>query len=243
MNIIDVIIILIILSGAVIGYKSGFTKQLISFVGFIVVIILSYLLKNYVSELLYTYLPFFKFGGVLKGVSVLNIVLYEMIAFMIVFSLLMIVFKVVLFVSKVFETLLKFTIILGIPSKLLGAVVGMIEYSIIVFIGLYILTLPIFQIEGMEHSKFKDQILYKTPILSHYTKDGLKVFTKINTLKDKYEDSINANEFNLEALDLLLEYKVVTPKSVQKLLDSKKLEIDSVDSILNKYDIENKGDE
>lgn len=243
MNIIDVIIILIILSGAVIGYKSGFTKQLISFVGFIVVIILSYLLKNYVSELLYTYLPFFKFGGVLKGVSVLNIVLYEMIAFMIVFSLLMIVFKVVLFVSKVFETLLKFTIILGIPSKLLGAVVGMIEYSIIVFIGLYILTLPIFQIEGMDHSKFKDQILYKTPILSHYTKDGLKVFTKINTLKDKYEDSINANEFNLEALDLLLEYKVVTPKSVQKLLDSKKLEIDSVDSILNKYDIENKGDE
>lgn len=243
MNIIDVIIILIILSGAVIGYKSGFTKQLISFVGFIVVIILSYLLKNYVSELLYTYLPFFKFGGVLKGVSVLNIVLYEMIAFMIVFSLLMIVFKVVLFVSKVFETLLKFTIILGIPSKLLGAVVGMIEYSIIVFIGLYILTLPIFQIEGMEHSKFKDQILYKTPILSHYTKDGLKVFTKINTLKDKYEDSINANEFNLEALDLLLEYKVVTPKSVQKLLDSKKLEIDNVDSILNKYDIENKGDE
>lgn len=243
MNIIDVIIILIILSGAVIGYKSGFTKQLISFVGFIVVIILSYLLKNYVSELLYTYLPFFKFGGVLKGVSVLNIVLYEMIAFMIVFSLLMIVFKVVLFVSKVFETLLKFTIILGIPSKLLGAVVGMIEYSIIVFIGLYILTLPIFQIEGMDHSKFKDQILYKTPILSHYTKDGLKVFTKINTLKDKYEDSINANEFNLEALDLLLEYKVVTPKSVQKLLDSKKLEIDNVDSILNKYDIENKGDE
>lgn len=243
MNIIDVIIILIILSGAVIGYKSGFTKQLISFVGFIVVIILSYLLKNYVSELLYTYLPFFKFGGVLKGVSVLNIVLYEMIAFMIVFSLLMIVFKVVLFVSKVFETLLKFTIILGIPSKLLGAVVGTIEYSIIVFIGLYILTLPIFQIEGMDHSKFKDQILYKTPILSHYTKDGLKVFTKINTLKDKYEDSINANEFNLEALDLLLEYKVVTPKSVQKLLDSKKLEIDSVDSVLNKYDIENKGDE
>lgn len=238
MNIIDVIIILIILSGAIVGYKSGFTKQLISFVGFIIVIILSYLLKNYVSELLYTWLPFFKFGGVFKGVSVLNIILYEVIAFMIVFSLLMILFKVVLFVSKVFETLLKFTIILGIPSKLLGAVVGMIEYSIIVFIGLYILTLPIFNIEGMGNSKFKDQILHKTPVLSHYTKDGLKVFEELDTLKDKYEEGTNANEFNLEALDLLLKYKVVTPKLVHKLLDSKKLEINNVNSVLNKYDIE-----
>lgn len=242
MNFIDVIIILIILSGAVIGYKSGFTKQLISFVGFIIVIILSYLLKNYVSELLYTWFPFFNFGGVLKGVSVLNIILYEVIAFMIIFSLLMVVFKVVLFVSKVFETLLKFTIILGIPSKLLGAVVGMIEYSIIVFIGLYVLTLPIFNIEGMENSKFKDKILYKTPILSHYTKDGLKVFEELEVLKDKYKDGTNANEFNLESLDLLLKYKVVTPKSVHKLLDSKKLQIKNVDTVLNKYGVE-KGDE
>ncbi len=242
MNMIDVIIILVILFGAVMGYKNGFTKQLISFVGFIIVIILSYLLKNYISGLLYTWLPFFKFGGVLKGVTVLNIVLYEVIAFMIVFSLLMILFRVLLFASKIFETLLKFTIILGIPSKLLGAVVGMVEYSIMAFIGLYILTLPIFDIEGLENSKFKDEILHNTPVLSHYTKDGLAVFEEFHDLKEKYETLDNANEFNLEALDLLLKYKIVTTKSVQKLVDNKKIEIIGIDTVLSKYEDQQKGE-
>lgn len=235
MNLIDVFIILIILAGAVVGYKSGFTKQIISFVGFIVVILLSYLLKNYISELMYQYLPFFDFGGALKGVSVVNILVYEVISFFIVFSLLMIVFKLVLFVSKVFETLLKFTIILGIPSKLLGAVVGMVEYYIIAFFALYILTLPIFAIEGMENSKFKDPILKNTPVLSHYTKDGLHVFEEVKELKDKYEVENNPDEFNLEALDLFLKYKVVTKESVTKLVESKKLDIPNVDTILSKY--------
>lgn len=230
------IVILIILSGAVIGYKSGFTKQIISFFGFIIVILLSYLLKNYISELLYQYFPFFEFGGVLKGVTVLNILIYEVISFFIVFSILMIAFKLILFISKIFETLLKFTIILGIPSKLLGAAVGMVEYYIIAFFALYILTLPIFAIDGMENSKFKDPILKNTPILSHYTKDGLQVYEEFNELKDKYEVEQNVEQFNLEALDLFLKYKVITKDSVSKLVERKKLNIPNVDTVLSKYE-------
>lgn len=236
LNLIDVIVILIILAGAVVGYKSGFTKQIISFFGFIIVIILSYLLKNYISEFMYQYFPFFDFGGVFKGVTVLNILIYEVISFFIVFSILMIVFKLVLFISKIFETLLKFTIILGIPSKLLGALVGMVEYYIIAFFALYILTLPIFAIEGMENSKFKDPILKNTPVLSHYTKDGLQVYEEFNELKDKYEVEQNVDEFNLEALDLFLKYKVITKDSVSKLVESKKLNIPNVDTVLSKYE-------
>ncbi len=236
MNLIDVIVILIILAGAVVGYKSGFTKQIISFFGFIIVIILSYLLKNYISELMYQYFPFFDFGGVFKGVTVLNILIYEVISFFIVFSILMIVFKLVLFISKIFETLLKFTIILGIPSKLLGALVGMVEYYIIAFFALYILTLPIFAIEGMENSKLKDPILKNTPVLSHYTKDGLQVYEEFNELKDKYEVEQNVDEFNLEALDVFLKYKVITKDSVSKLVESKKLNIPNVDTVLSKYE-------
>lgn len=236
LNLIDVIVILIILSGAVVGYKSGFTKQIISFFGFIIVLILSYLLKNYISELLYQYFPFFDFGGVLKGVTVLNILIYEVISFFIVFSILMIAFKLILFISKIFETLLKFTIILGIPSKLLGAVVGMVEYYIIAFFALYIFTLPIFAIDGMENSKFKDPILKNTPVLSHYTKDGLQVYEEFNELKDKYEVEQNVEQFNLEALDLFLKYKVITKDSVSKLVERKKLNIPNVDTVLSKYE-------
>lgn len=235
MNLIDVFVIIIILAGAVIGFKNGFTKQIVSFIGFIIVIVLSYLLKNYVSDFLYQFLPFFKFGGALKGVTVLNIALYEVIAFFIVFSILMIGFRIVLFISKVFETLLKFTIILGIPSKLLGALVGLFEYYIIAFMVLYALTLPIFNIEGMDNSKLKDPILKNTPVLSGYTKNGVEVFDEFKELKTKYESNTDANSFNLETLDLFLKYNFVKPESVNKLIKLNKLDIKNVDSVLNKY--------
>ena len=75
MNIVDVVIILVLLMGAVIGFKRGLTGSLVNFLGFIVVIAAAYLLKNPVSALMYKFLPFFSFGGVIKGVTVLNIAL------------------------------------------------------------------------------------------------------------------------------------------------------------------------
>ena len=61
MNIIDFIIILFILSGAIIGFKRGFTRQLVSLVSFFAIIILAFMFKNPVSIFLYEHLPFFKF--------------------------------------------------------------------------------------------------------------------------------------------------------------------------------------
>ena len=88
LNIVDAIIILIILLGGVIGFKEGVIKRLTSVIGLVVVIILSFMLKNFISVLFYENLPFFKFGGIFKGVTVLNIVLYEFIAFLLVFLVL-----------------------------------------------------------------------------------------------------------------------------------------------------------
>src|SRR5690625_5201712 len=96
MNIVDILIIIFILLGASIGFKQGFTKSLVSFVGIIVVIILAYLLKNPVSEFLMSIGPFFNFGGIIKGVTVLNIAVYEIIAFILVFTILMIILRVLL---------------------------------------------------------------------------------------------------------------------------------------------------
>ena len=235
MNVIDIIILLVIAFGAVIGFHNGFTKQLVSFVGFIVVIILSYLLKNIISGFLYEHLPFFGFGGVLKGVTVLNIALYEVIAFLIVFSILMIIFRVLLKVTGIFETILKFTIILGIPSKLLGAIVGVIQSLCYAFIGLYVLSFPIFNIDGMEESKIRNMILDNTPILSTIAEDSLDVFKEFKTLKTKYDGKESAAAFNLEALDLFLKYKVVTVESVERLKEKGKISIPNMEQVIDKY--------
>lgn len=236
MNIVDVLIILIIIAGGVSGFKKGFTREFVSFVGIFLVVILSFLLKNPVSSFLYEHLPFFNFGGLFKGITSLNILLYEVIALLIVMSVLIIILKITTMVTKVFETLLKFTIILGIPSKLLGMVVGFVEGFVWVFIGLYILNLPVFNIKEIEESKFKESILQNVPILSSLADDTVKVIEEFTDLKNQYDDTnIDSNEFNLKTLNVFLKYNVITVESVEKLEEKGKLKIEGLDKLLKEY--------
>lgn len=235
MNVVDIIIIIFLLFGALLGFKRGFTKQLLYCVGLIGIVILAFILKNPVSILLYENLPFFKFGGIFKGVTVLNILVYEILSFFLVLAILMIILKVLMLVSSIFEKFLNMTIILGIPSKILGALLGVIENFMISFIALYILSLPVLNINIVEQSKFKDAILTKTPILSIYTEDMVKVIEEFADLKEKYTADTDPNNFNLEALDLLLKHKIVSIDSVNKLMEKNKLDIKNIDTVLEKY--------
>jgi len=240
MNLLDVIIILVILMEAVIGFKKGFFYKTISFVGFFLIIILSYYLKNPLSILMYENLPFFNFGGILAGVTVLNIALYEIIAFIIVSIILTVIFKVVLMATKLFEKLLNMTIVLGIPSKILGAVVGAIEGLVICFVGLYVISLPIVDsnVDFINESKYKNIILTKTPILSGVANDSIKIYEEFASIKDNYRKQTNAEKFNYETLDLFLKRGLITVDSVKKLDEKGKLKIDKdkLETLIKKYE-------
>ena len=95
MNILDIGIVIFILFGAVLGFKRGLTNELVKTVGFIVVVILAYFLKNPLSVLMYEHLPFFEFG-ILKNVEILNILIYEALAFIICVIVLSIVLKILM---------------------------------------------------------------------------------------------------------------------------------------------------
>lgn len=235
MNIVDAIIILLFISGAVIGFKRGFTKQLVSFIGFFLVVIFAFLLKNPVSIFLYENLPFFKFAGVIKGVTVLNIALYEIIAFLVLFSILSLVFKIVLQITNIFEGLLKITVVLAPISKIGGAIVGFIEAYVWIFIILYIANMPVFNIVELDNSKYKDKILDNTPVLSSSVDEYVKVIEEFTALKEKYETTTDAGQFNKETLDLFLKYNVTTVESIETLVKKDKLKIDNIDEVLNKY--------
>ena len=150
---VDLIIILVIILCGLIGLKRGFTKELVCFLGFFLVIILSFILKNPVSSFFYEHLPFFKFSGLFKGITSINILLYEVLAFLVVVSILLIILRVIIFATSVFEKLLKLTIILGLPSKILGCIIGLIEGIVWCFIILYIVSLPLFNIKQINNSK------------------------------------------------------------------------------------------
>lgn len=236
MNIVDLIIIIIIAFGAVIGFKRGFTRSLVSALGFIVITVLAFLLKNPVSVFLYENLPFFKFAGIIKGVTVLNIALYEILAFVIVLVILGVLLKVLMLATSIFEKILNATIILGIPSKIAGAIVGAIQYFVITFVILYIVSLPVFNISIINESQMKDKILNSTPILSNIVDDGVKVINEFASIKDKYKDNnSNAEQFNKEVLDLFLKYDIVKVESIDKLIEKEKLQINNIEEILAPY--------
>jgi len=235
MNIIDVSIVLILILGGIIGFKRGFTKALVKGLGFILVIILAFILKNPLSVILYENLPFFDFFGILKGVSVLNILVYETMAFLIVLGILSLLLRILVFASSMFEKLLNMTIILGIPSKILGMMVGILEYYVIIFMILFVISLPIFNFSFINDSKYRTNILNNTPVLTDISKNTINVLNEFVALKTKYEDNTSANEFNKEALDVLLKYKVVSKSSVEKLVNKKKINISGINEILDKY--------
>ena len=236
MNITDFLIVIFVLIGAFVGAKQGFTKALVSFLGTVIVVILAYFLKNPVSEFLMSFCPFFNFGGIIKGVTVLNIAVYEVIAFVLMFVILMAVLNALLFATGIFEKILKFTIVLGMPSAIFGAIIGAIKNYVIVFFVLYILSMPNFvDVSFVKDSKFREPILANTPLLSHIAGSALEALDEFKGLADKYTSSEDTNAYNLETLDVFLKYKIVTVKTTEKLIESGKISIEGIDSVLNKY--------
>ena len=237
MSLFDILIIVFIVLGGLIGFKNGFTKSVVKFLGIIFVLILSFVLKNPISSVLMSFGPFIPFGGIIKGVTVLNILLYEVISFSIVFSILMIVLKILTKTTSIFEKILNFTIILGIPSKILGFLFGILQNYIIIFFVLYFLSLPNFSdLSFVNNSSLKDPILRNTPLLSLVADKSVKVIDEFKGLSEKYKNSKDANEFNLETLDLFLKYDVTDVETVKGLNTSGKLKIKGIDEVLEKYE-------
>ena len=224
MGVVDLIIIILILSGFVIGWKNGFTKQLISTVGLIVLLALSYVIKNPLSALMYKYLPFFDFGGSFKGVSVLNVFIYEFLAFLIILSILQTVFRILLNTSTLFENILKYTIILGIPSKILGGIIGCIENFVVTFIILFFLNLPFINIPMVRESNLSNFMLNNTPVLSNVCNDALIVFDEIRELKSEYEkNKTNKDEFNSKVLTVMVKHNVISKENIDYLISVGKI--------------------
>ena len=232
---IDSILILFLLFGAVLGFKKGAIKSLVALIGTIVVVVVAYYLKNPVAELLFDYCPFLKFGGAWTGLVTLNILLYEAIAYLLVFVLLSSILSLLIKVSGILETILKMTIILGIPSKIIGAVLGFLEALVFSFIVLFVLLQFNTTSKMVSDSTLARSIIDKTPIIGHMVNDTYKAIQDINKLQDKYKNDNNKDVYNAEILTIMLKYEVVTPEVTQKLINSKKLDFAGAQSVLNSY--------
>lgn len=236
MNIVDAVIILLILACGAAGFKRGVLKQLVSTVGFVLVVVIAFYLKNPLAEFLSLKFPFFTFGSAVGNAASFNIILYQLISFILVVIVLESILNILIKVTGIIEKILKFTIILGIPSKILGFIVGVIEGFIITFLILFFLRQPGFNIKVFDGSKLTDPILKSTPVLSQISKGFVDTFNDLYELGDEYNDKkMDENTWNLKSIDVMLKHKIITPSYVVKLVDANKIEVTGIDSVINKY--------
>lgn len=230
-NIVDIIIIIFILLCGVVGYKRGVFKQLVLCVGLILIFYLAYKFKDPIGEFFLLRLPIFDFPNLFKGVVTLNIIVYQTLAFVLVLAVLLLIFDFILSITGLFEKLLRITIILGIPSKILGFIGGLIEGYVIAFVILFFLTQPAFSFQFFQDSNLSQKILTSSPVLTDITKDTVEVVKEIYALKDEKD----AKLLNQRSLDIMLEHGMVTYDTAKKLSDEDKINFEGIDEILNKY--------
>ena len=233
LNIFDIGIVLVLIGYIIGGWKNGVVKETASFIGIILVFFLSWFLKGIVGDFLCTILPFFKFDGLVS----LNILIYHAIAFLLLFSLLLGLYRLLLKLSNGLQKLINYTIILIIPSKILGAIISFIEGWIMIFIILVFLLIPLKDFDQYKDSKVNNFILFHTPIISKTVKPFTKGAVEIYEVSKKISlKEIKTNEANLESIDIMLKYKLVNKNTINTLVEKGKLdEVKDIDSVLSKY--------
>ena len=239
MTAIDIVIILLLVMFGVVGWKQGIIKEAVQLVGMIIILVIAFMFKGELGNIFCKWLPFFNFNGSpIEGMTTLNILLYQVLGFVIIFTVLYAIYTIILKLSGVFQKILDWTIILLIPSKIGGLIIGLLEGYILLFVLLLIITgLPASYTSNFTNSNLVQTIVYKTPILSSASKDVTSSMKDIYELVDEVtQKKITTNEANLKTVDIMLKYDLVTPKTVEQLVILDKLKgIKGINKVIDKY--------
>ena len=231
-NIFSVIIILLILLCGVLGSKRGILKELVIIVGTIVVFILSFFLKDFLAGFFCTYLPFFNFRIPLGNLISLNIIFYQLIAFLILVIIFRLILQILIDVTGIFSKIINATIILALPNKLLGFVVGLLEGYILLFIILNVIAIPMSGSELFMSSGVRSFIVNDTPVLKDCLGGLNYAIEDVLSLSSK--DDRNTND--LKVIDIMLKYKTVSVEFMDNVKETGKLDdISGLDGVIDKY--------
>ena len=231
-NIFSIVIVLLILLCGVLGSKRGILKELVIIVGTIVVFAIAFFLKDPIASFFCTYLPFFNFRIPLGNLISLNIIFYQLIAFLLVVIVLRLILQILIDVTGVFSKIINATIILALPNKLLGFVVGLLEGYILMFIILNVIAIPMSGSELFMFSGVRQFIVNDSPVLKDCL-GGLN-YAIDDVLSLSSSDDRNTND--LKVIDIMLKYKTVSVEFMDNVKETGKLDdISGIDGVIDKY--------
>lgn len=227
--VVDIIIIIFILLGMYGGWRRGLIKSIVNLVGLIAVIIIAYSLRYSVAEFLIDNMPFFNYLG-FEGLTTINILVYNMLAFIVIFVLLYCALNIIIALTGFIDTLLKFTVIWILPSKIGGAIVGFLETWVFIFVLLFALQSFNMTANWIIDSKVSNVILNHTPVLGNYlygaTNAARDIYSNINGY-DK-NDKSKITDLNLYILQTEISYGLITKEKAQELIDIGKVSVGDV---------------
>ncbi len=219
MSVLDVGMILVLIMCLIMGFKKGAIKEAFSLVGIVLVFIISFYLMKPVGSFFCEHLPFFNYSGSLDGLQSANIIVYQLTAFVIIFSLLIGIYVFMLKISGVIERLVDLTIVLLLPSKLLGALISFITGYLIIFIVLLVLLVPFKEETIFKESKLIPMMLEKTPIISKQTEKINNCIEEIYNL----DNNLTTMQADVYTINLMLKYDIVSEQTIKNLIEKKKL--------------------
>lgn len=240
MNFIDLIIIVVLIIFIFKGVREGFIFASIRFIGAILILILSFFLKNLFFKFLYYSFPIFKLNLEYEGINVVNIFIYEALSFVIAVSLLSLILVIILKIAKKHKEKIKDKVVAEPLNKYLGGLAGFLQGYFVTFIALFIVFViliisPKIKENPIEKSAIGMNILTKTPIISKKTNKVYDTMDDIHAIRDKYNYLNNKEGPDLETLDLLLKYKIITPCDAEDLLKNQEIDLLDADKIIEKY--------
>lgn len=175
----DLLIIFLLLGGLITGFRRGLIVQLIHMTGFIVALLVAY---SYYKQLADKFVLWIPYPGVTDDTKLSFVVgelnldetFYRILAFVLIF----IVVKFALqLIASMFD-FLKYLPVLGFIARITGAILGFIEFYIVLFLVLYLgYMLPVEFIQNaIDNSILAGTMFEHTPFLSETVKDWWYIY-------------------------------------------------------------------
>lgn len=222
--------------GFLLGLGAPFSDKTVKAIGIILAVFAAHYIKNPVSVFFYSHLPFFNFFGPVEGITSLNILLYEFLAFIIVLILILVLLRILLIFTKVIDKLVGFVLGIGIPTNLITGLLGFVIAYMILFVIAYVgMTVVALSGQPRGDKTFIDTFV-QTPVLKGTIGQPLGSLFEIANLSIDYDINTRKDEFNTKSLEVLIDNKIISIENAKNLLESGKLNIKDSGKIIAKYE-------
>ncbi|EGA88724.1 hypothetical protein GPDM_14011 [Planococcus donghaensis MPA1U2] len=175
----NILLLVLLIGGIIVGAKRGFVVQLIHMVGFVIALVAAYKYYKPLSEYFVLWIPYpainenSQFTLVVDQLD-LDQTFYQLLAFAVIFFVVKFALQLL---ASMFD-FLKYLPVLGFFSKILGAALGFIEAYILLFIFVYVFALlPIDAVQNqLENSGIAQAMLEHTPYFSEKVKEWWYIY-------------------------------------------------------------------